>query len=147
VLGKHSSNSKIFFCSTHHLRLGSERGRPFLGAALLIALLLVLPVSLDRFRVCLPVLSLIIRVLFPPSFLAVANQLRIYRVGCDLLTVILGASSPLAACRAANTLIGTVLRSWKGLLAIAAATGRQAESPPRSRMTSSGDPMSYSEEI
>jgi hypothetical protein len=115
----------------------------FLGAALVI----VLPVSLDRFRVCLPVLFFIIRVLFPPSFLAVANQLRIYRVGCDLLTVILGASSPLAARRAANALIGTVLRSWKGLLAIAAATGRQAESPPRSRMTSSGHPNVLSEEF
>jgi hypothetical protein len=97
-----------------------------LNAAFPIAFPLLLAVLISGFRVALAILLLVLGMRLTPFALAVANDLCVLGVGLQLLAVVICPALALAIRRTANTLIGTILRSLKRLLAIAAATGRQA---------------------
>jgi hypothetical protein len=80
-----------------------------LHPALAIPLPLLVPVLLDCFWMCFPVLRLIARVGFPPLPLAIANYLGVLRIGDQLLPVIIGAALALTLGCAANSLLRPVL--------------------------------------
>ena len=60
-----------------------------LHPALAIPLPLLVPVLLDCFWMCFPVLRLVARVGFPPLPLAIANYLGVLRIGEAFLPVII----------------------------------------------------------
>jgi len=65
----------------------------------------------------------------PPFLLAIANALRILRIGLDLLAVIISAPMALAIWLATDYLLRSVQRWCKELLAITAAPGWQSKTP------------------
>lgn len=94
--------------------------------ALPVALPLSLPVLFGSLGMTLPVLLLLVGMRGPPLPLTIARDLRVLRVRAQLLTVVVGPAPTLTIHCAANALIGPILRGLKRLLAILAATRRQA---------------------
>jgi hypothetical protein len=86
---------------------------------------LLLPIPLGCVGVGLPVVFLVIRMIGTPLLSAVANYLGVLRVRGDLVAVVVVAAAALTARLTADTLVRTVLRGLKGLLAITTAIGRQ----------------------
>jgi hypothetical protein len=72
-----------------------------------VAGVLLLAVPLDRGRVLLPVLPPVIRIAGPPLSQTVQADLAVFRVGGDLLAVIVGAALALAIGLAADRLLWT----------------------------------------
>jgi hypothetical protein len=68
-----------------------------LDAALLIPLLLPLAISLERPRVSLSVLLLVVRMFIPPLPLGFANDLALHGIGHQLLAVVVGSSLALTS--------------------------------------------------
>jgi hypothetical protein len=90
-----------------------------------IELALPLAVALGGFGMRAPVGLLIIGMLGSPLLLAVDDHLGVHRVGFNLLSVIIGASTTLALRLAANALLESVRGGVKASLAIRAAMGRE----------------------
>jgi hypothetical protein len=88
--------------------------------ALPVSPALALPISLDRFRVGLPVLAGIIGISAAPFLLAVPADLLVLGVGVELAAVIFPTALPLAIRSAANMLVGMITGKLKELLAVAA---------------------------
>jgi hypothetical protein len=84
-----------------------------------VSLALALPISLDRFRVGLPVLAGIMGISAAPFLLAVPADLLVLGVGVELAAVIFPAALALAIRSAANKLVGVITGKLKDLLAVA----------------------------
>jgi len=85
-------------------------------------------ISLDVFRVGLPVLAGIIGMAVAPFLLTVSADLVVLGIGVELAAVIFPAALPLAIRPAANELVGVITGNLKQLLAITtAATTHQAD--------------------
>ena len=87
--------------------------------ALPVSPALALPISLDGFRVGLPVLARIIGIAVAPFLLAVPADLVVLGVGVERATVIFPASLPLAIGAAAHKLVRVITARSKDLLAVA----------------------------
>jgi hypothetical protein len=87
--------------------------------ALVVSPALTLPISLDGFRVGLPILAGIIEMAVAPFLLAVPADLLVLGIAVELAPVIFPASLPLAIRPGANKLVGMITARWKGLLAVA----------------------------
>lgn len=90
-----------------------------LEAVALVTDLLLLAVPLDRFRVPLPILLLVVGMCIAPLFPAFLHHLGVDRIGANLFAVIIPAALPLAIRMAANKLLGVITGKLKGLLAVA----------------------------
>src|SRR5688572_19967576 len=86
-----------------------------------IAKLLQLSIPSHRIRVFGPVSSPVVRVARPPLPEAIAADVAVFGIGCDLLPVIVGAALTLTDSFTANRLKGLKLRRLKRLLTVAAA--------------------------
>jgi len=97
--------------------------------ALSVSLALGLPISLDGFRVGLPVLAGIIGVPAAPFLLAVPADLVVLRIGVKLAAVIFPPALPLAIRSAANKLVGMIAGRLKELQAVATAAMAHQATP------------------
>jgi hypothetical protein len=93
-----------------------------LEAVALVTDLLLLAVPLDRFRVPLPVLLLVVGMCIAPLFPAFLHHLGVDRIGANLFAVIIPAALPLAQGLAANQLLRMIGCRLKELLTVRAAT-------------------------
>ena len=93
--------------------------------ALPVSPALALPISLDGFRVGLPVLVGVIGMAVAPFLLAVPADLLVLGVGVELAAVIFPAALPLAIRSTANNLLGMIAARLEKLLAAAAAATHQ----------------------
>ena len=103
------------------------------GAALSIPLALSLAIALGGLGVRLPIGFLIIGMLGLPLPPAVTDHLRVQRISSDLQPVVVGAAATLAFRQAANTLLKSVPRGLKNVLAKGTAAGRDQCAPRKSR--------------
>ena len=99
--------------------------------ALAVSPALALPISLDRFRVGLPVLAGIIGISAAPFLLAVPADLVVLGIGVKLAAVIFPTALPLAIRSAANKLVRMITRKLKQLLAVATAAITHEAAPNR----------------
>jgi len=83
-----------------------------------------LPISLDRPRVSLSALLLVVRMFVPPLLLAFANHLAIHDIGHQLLAVVVGSSLALTGRLATDDLLGSVDRRDKETLTVRTAAGQ-----------------------
>ena len=81
---------------------------------------LALPISLDGFRVGLPVLPGIVGMTGPPFLLTVPTDLVVLGIGVKLAAMILPSALPLAIRSTADKLVGMITGKLKELLAVAA---------------------------
>jgi hypothetical protein len=92
-----------------------------LEAVALITDLLLLAVPLDRFRVPLPILLLVVGMRIAPLFPAFLHHLGVEGIGASLFAVIIPAALPLARGLAANQLLRMIWCRLKDLLTVRAA--------------------------
>src|SRR5271157_5405702 len=92
-----------------------------LEAVALVTDLLLLAVPLDRLRVPLPILRLVVGVRIAPLFPAVLHPLGVEGIGANLFAVIIPAALPLARGLAANQLLRVIRCRLKDLLTVRAA--------------------------
>src|SRR5271157_630331 len=92
-----------------------------LEAVALVTDLLLLAVPLDRLRVPLPILRLVVGVRIAPLFPAVLHPLGVEGIGANLFAVIIPAALPLARRPAANQLLRVIRCRLKDLLTVRAA--------------------------
>src|SRR5271166_6554698 len=92
-----------------------------LEAVTLVTDLLLLAVPLDRFRVPLPILLLVVGMCIAPLFPAFLHHLGVDRIGANLFAVIIPAALPLARGLAANQLLRVIRCRLKELLTVRAA--------------------------
>ena len=104
---------------------------PPLQAVLPVSLALALPISLDRFRVGLPVLAKVIGMAVAPFLLAVPADLVVLGIGVKLAAVIFPTALPLAIRPTASKLVGVIAGELKDLLAVAAAAITHQAAPNR----------------
>ena len=90
-----------------------------------------MPISLNRFRVGLPVLAGIIRIPAAPFLLTIPTDLVILGIGVKLATVILPPALPLAIRSTADKLVGMITGKLKELLAVAAVAVAHRAAPNR----------------
>src|SRR5208283_5194796 len=93
-----------------------------LEAVALVTDLLLLAVPLDRLRVPLPILRLVVGVRIAPLFPAVLHPLGVEGIGANLFAVIIPAALPLARGLAANQLLRVIRCRLKDLLTVRATT-------------------------
>src|SRR5271157_483149 len=89
-----------------------------LEAVALVTDLLLPAVPLDRFRVPLPVLLLVVGMRIAPLFPAFLHHLGVDRIGANLGVVIIAAAPPLARGLAANQLLRMIGCRLKDLLTV-----------------------------
>ena len=80
---------------------------------------MTLPISLDGFRVGLPVLAGVIGMAVAPFLLAVPADLVVLGIGVELAAVIFPAALPLTIRSTANNLLGMITRRLEKALAVA----------------------------
>jgi hypothetical protein len=83
--------------------------------------LLAFAIPFDRFRMLRAVVRKIVGMSLAPLLLAVVGDLTIFRICCELTSVIVGAAPALALRSAANGLLWTVGRMQKTTLAVGTA--------------------------
>jgi hypothetical protein len=88
--------------------------------ALAVSPALSLPISLDGFRMGLPVLAGIIGISPAPFLLAVPADLVVLGIGVELAAVVFPAALPLAIRSTAHKLVRMITGNLKNLLAVAA---------------------------
>jgi hypothetical protein len=93
-----------------------------LEAVALVTDLLLLAVPLDRFRMPIPILLLVVGMRIAPLFPAFLHHLGVDRIGANLFAVIIPAALPLARGLAANQLLRMIWCRLKDLLTVRAAT-------------------------
>jgi len=101
--------------------------------ALAVSPALTLPITLDGFRVGLPVLAGIIGISPAPFLLAVPADLVVLGIGVELATVIFPAVLPPAIRSTANNLLGMIAARLEKLLAVAAAAITHQAAPNQNR--------------
>jgi hypothetical protein len=89
-----------------------------LEAVALVTNLLLPAVPLDRFRVPLPVLLLVVGMRVTPLFPALLHHLGVEGIGTNLGVVIIPAASPRARGLAANDLLRMIAGRLKDLLTV-----------------------------
>jgi hypothetical protein len=89
-----------------------------LDATLLITLSLALPITLDQLWILLAVLFLVVGMFIPPLLLAVADDLEVLGVCCQLLAVIIATPPPLALRLTTHALLWTINGGLKRILAV-----------------------------
>jgi hypothetical protein len=99
--------------------------------ALAVSPTLALPITLDGFRVGLPVLAGIIGISAAPFLLAVPADLVVLGIGVKFAAVIFPPALPLAVRSTANKLVGMITGELKGLLAVATAVIAHEVAPDR----------------
>jgi len=104
---------------------------PPLQAVLPVSLALALPISLDRFRVGLPVLAKVIGMAVAPFLLAVPADLVVLGIGVEHAAMILPSALPLAIRSTAGKLVGMITGKLKELLAVVAVAIAHQAAPDR----------------
>jgi len=107
-----------------------------LEAVALVTNLLLPAVPLDRFRVPLPVLLLVVRMRVPPLFPALLHHLGVEGIGTNLGVVIIAAAPPLARGLAANDLLRMVAGRLKNLLTVWTTAITHQAAPAQNEMVS-----------
>jgi hypothetical protein len=107
-----------------------------LEAVALVTNLLLPAVPLDRFRVPLPVLLLIVGMSITPLFPALLHHLGVEGIGTNLGVVIIAAAAPLARGLAANDLLRMIAGRLKNLLTVRATAITHQAAPAQNAMVS-----------
>jgi len=107
-----------------------------LEAVALVTNLLLPAVPLDRFRVPLPVLLLVVGMRVTPLFPALLHHLGVEGIGTNLGVVIIAAAAPLARGLAANDLLRMIAGRLKNLLTVRATAITHQAAPAQNAMVS-----------
>jgi len=107
-----------------------------LEAVALVTNLLLPAVPLDRFRVPLPVLLLVVGMRVTPLFPAFLHHLGVEGIGTNFGVVIIAAAPPLARGLAANDLLRMIAGRLKNLLAVRATAITHQAAPAQNAMVS-----------
>ena len=107
-----------------------------LEAVALVTNLLLPAVPLDRFRVPLPILLLVVGMCIAPLFPAFLHHLGVDRIGANLFAVIIPAALPLARGLAANQLLRVIRCRLKELLTVRAAAIIHQAAPTQNAIVS-----------
>jgi hypothetical protein len=98
--------------------------------------MLLLAVPLDRFRVPLPILLLVVGMRIAPLFPAFLHHLGVEGIGANLFAVIIPAAMPLALALAANELLRMISGSLKDLLTVRATAITHQAAPDQNAIES-----------
>ncbi len=107
-----------------------------LEAVALVTDMLLLAVPLDRFRVPLPVLSLVVGMRIAPLLPAILYHLGVEGIGANLFAVIIPAALPLTRGLAANDLLRMRSGRLKGLLTVRATAITHQAAPDQNAIES-----------
>jgi hypothetical protein len=92
-------------------------------APLLITLSLALTVALDQLWILLAVLFLVVGMFIPPLLLAIADDLEVLGVCCQLLAVIIATPLPLTLRPTAHALLWPINGGLKRILTVRTTAG------------------------
>jgi len=107
-----------------------------LEAVALVTDLLLAAVPLDRFRVPLSVLLLVVGMRVTPLFPALLHHLGVEGIGTNLGVVIIAAAAPLARGLTANDLLRMIAGGLKNLLTVRATAITHQAAPAQNAMVS-----------
>jgi len=107
-----------------------------LEAVALVTDLLLAAVPLDRFRVPLSVLLLVVGMRITPLFPALLHHLGVEGIGTNLGVVIIAAAVPLTRGLAANDLLRMIAGKLKNLLTVRATAITHQAAPAQNAMVS-----------